>query len=227
MRHSKARERFTNYTDHRWAKRQDETRWKLDCSLSRAVARCEMHPAAVACENRVGVRQCTSISPPALQFRYREWFNREICFVHTYIETRAYNTHVERVYAWPDETRTRSFSYRMNTLFLKDNLCLSLSIYTPQSVLCKMHLFLENVAISPSLKRIEIPQIYSRYISLYSVSLIPSSFHSYVLFYKHLASQKNTNEKKVEAFAFWNLIPRNYNSPPPIFNIKSLYLNKA
>lgn len=43
----------------------------------------EVHRTAVACENRVGVRQCASISPPALLLHYREMFNREIRFVHT------------------------------------------------------------------------------------------------------------------------------------------------
>jgi len=89
---------------------------------SHRTARTEVHRTAVARENRVGVRQCTSISPPALQLRHRERFNREIRFVYR-THTRACRHRVNRTYV---NRQNKIFSYNGCVFFLADYLCLNL-----------------------------------------------------------------------------------------------------
>lgn len=116
---TKAHERAATTMNHRRAEWRDETGWKLDCSLGSAgyrTAQTEVHRTAVACENYVGIRQCTSISPPALQFHYREMFNREIHFVHTRMRVL---TFVHNIYSGAYKSRQNEnvFHYITNKCF--------------------------------------------------------------------------------------------------------------
>lgn len=101
----------------------------------------------------------------------------------------------------------------MGVLLLKDNLCLNL--YHAKNVCKKETRPVKRIcvprkyfAISPSLKRIEILQIYSRYISLYSVPLLPTLLFTvtfyFILQISRNIAQENTNERK-GAFAIFEI----------------------